>query len=25
LKDENGVEYGVAGSVELLNDKKVAE
>jgi len=25
LKDENGVEYGIAGSVELLNDKKLAD
>jgi len=25
LKDENGVDYGVSGSVELLNDKKLAD
>lgn len=25
LKDQDGSEYGVAGSVELLNDKKIAE
>lgn len=25
LKDENGVDYGIPGSVELLNDKKLAE
>ena len=25
LKDDDGSEYGVAGSLELLNDKKLAE